>query len=63
MTNQKVKTLGLIGYGHIAQKVAKIGHAFSMKVIFYNHRPKKVPEPWMVLVSNLRQLFVETRIN
>ena len=30
----KGKTLGLIGYGHIAQKVAKIGHAFSMKVIF-----------------------------
>ena len=29
----KVKTLGLIGYGHIAQKVAKIGHAFSMKII------------------------------
>lgn len=51
MTNQKVKTLGLIGYGHIAQKVAKIGHAFSMKVIFYNHRPKKVPESWIQQVS------------
>ena len=47
----KVKTLGLIGHGHIAQKVAKIGHAFSMKVIFYNHRPKKVPESWIQQVS------------
>ncbi|BDR60032.1 D-2-hydroxyacid dehydrogenase [Lactobacillus xylocopicola] len=34
------KTLGLIGFGSIAQKVAEIGHAFSMNVIFYNHRPK-----------------------
>lgn len=47
----KGKTLGIIGYGHIAQKVAKIGHAFSMKVIFYNHRPKKVPESWIQQVS------------
>lgn len=47
----KVKTLGLIGYGHIAQKVAKIGHAFSMKIIFYNHRLKKVPESWIQQVS------------
>lgn len=34
------KTMGLIGFGSIAQKVAEITHAFSMKVIFYNHRPK-----------------------
>lgn len=47
----KGKTLGLIGYGHIAQKVAKIGHAFSMKVIFYNHRPKKITESWIQQVS------------
>ncbi|SYW03024.1 hypothetical protein OENI_170012 [Oenococcus oeni] len=47
----KGKTLGLIGYGHIAQKVAKIGHAFYMKVISYNHRPKKVPESWIQQVS------------
>ncbi len=41
----KDKTLGLIGFGNIAQKVAAIGHAFSMKVVFYNHRPKSnVPE-------------------
>ena len=36
----KGKTLGLIGFGHIAKKVAEIGHAFSMNVIFWNHRPK-----------------------
>lgn len=36
----KVKTLGLIGHGHIAQKVAKIGHAFSIIIVlkrFLNH--------------------------
>ena len=43
----KGKTLGLIGYGRIAQKVAELGHAFSMNVIFYNHRPKKVAKKWI----------------
>lgn len=41
------KTLGLIGYGRIAQKVAEIGHAFSMNVIFYNHRPKMNVQKWV----------------
>ncbi len=35
----KGKTLGLIGYGRIAQKVTEIANAFSMTVLFYNHRP------------------------
>src|SRR5699024_3443075 len=43
----KGKTLGLIGYGRIAQKVAELGHAFSMNIIFYNHRPKEVNLPWI----------------
>ena len=34
------KTLGLVGYGRIAQKVASIAPAFSMKVVFYDRRPK-----------------------
>lgn len=34
------KTRGLVGYGRIAQKVASIAHAFSMKVVFYDRRPK-----------------------
>lgn len=37
------KTMGLVGFGAIAQKVATLAEAFSMKVIFYNHRPKKAP--------------------
>lgn len=38
----KDKTLGLVGFGKIAQAVAKMALAFNMKVIFYNHRPKEV---------------------
>ena len=47
----KGKTLGLIGYGRIAQKVAELGHAFSMNVIFYNYRPKEVNVSWIKQVS------------
>ncbi|MDR2660728.1 MAG: D-2-hydroxyacid dehydrogenase [Lactobacillaceae bacterium] len=47
----KGKTLGIIGYGRIAQKVAKIGHAFEMNVVFYNHRPKEIKETWLKQVS------------
>lgn len=52
----KGKTLGLIGYGKIAKKVAEIAHSFSMKVIFYNHRPKNITEKWLKQVS-LEHLF------
>ena len=34
------KTLGLFVYGRIAQKVASIAHSISMKVVFYDRRPK-----------------------
>ncbi|SFF22423.1 D-2-hydroxyacid dehydrogenase [Sunxiuqinia elliptica] len=30
------KTLGIIGFGKIGQKVAEIGHAFGMKILFQN---------------------------
>ncbi|WEV44276.1 D-2-hydroxyacid dehydrogenase [Lactobacillus sp. ESL0684] len=55
------KTLGLIGFGAIAQKVAEIGHAFGMKVIFYNHRPKTVPAAWVEQVS-LAQLYAQSDV-
>ncbi len=40
----KDKTIGLIGFGAIGQEVAKNAAAFSMKVIFYNHRLKEHPK-------------------
>ncbi|MCH4165644.1 MAG: D-2-hydroxyacid dehydrogenase [Lentilactobacillus diolivorans] len=51
LTVLRGKTFGLIGYGAIAQRVAQIAHAFSMTVIFYNHRPKTVHEKWLQQVS------------
>lgn len=34
------KTLGIIGYGHIGQRVAKLARAFDMNVIVYTRTPK-----------------------
>lgn len=57
----KCKTLGLIGYGRIAQKVAELANAFSMKVIFYNHRPSVATPKWVNQVS-LDELFQKSDI-
>lgn len=45
------KVMGLVGYGHIAQRVAEIAHAFGMTVIFYNHRPKTDLPEWVQQVD------------
>lgn len=55
------KTMGLIGYGRIAQATAEIAHAFNMKVIFYNHRPKKPQGDWIKQVS-LEELYKESDV-
>lgn len=34
------KTIGLIGYGHISQAVARIAKAFGMRVLVYTRTPK-----------------------
>lgn len=51
LTELQGKTLGLVGYGRIAQKVAEIGHVFGMQVIFYNHRTKEIKKDWLQQVS------------
>lgn len=55
------KTLGLIGFGSIAKKVAEIGHAFSMNIIFYNHRPKTNLPNYVKQVS-LEELYQQSDI-
>ena len=55
------KTLGLIGFGSIAKKVAEIGHAFSMNIIFYNHRPK-TDLPNYVKQVGLEELYQQSDI-
>ncbi len=34
------KTIGIVGYGHIGQRVAKLAKAFDMRVIAYTRTPK-----------------------
>lgn len=55
------KTIGLIGYGQIAQAVAEIAHAFKMRVIYYNHRPKGATNAHFRQVS-LEELYSEADI-
>lgn len=35
------KTIGIIGYGHIGQRVAQLAKAFDMKVLSYTRTPKQ----------------------
>lgn len=55
------KTIGLIGYGAIAQAVATIAHAFQLKVIYFNHRTKPAQADWAKQVS-LAELYQEADI-
>ena len=53
------KTLGIIGLGRIGQKVAEIGEAFGMKVIFQNRSPKNdIPKGW--IQKSLDEVFAES---
>ncbi|WP_461197795.1 D-2-hydroxyacid dehydrogenase [Enterococcus sp. N249-2] len=61
LTELAGKTLGLIGYGAIAQAVATIAHAFHMQVIYYNHRPKAPQAEWAKQVT-LESLYQEADI-
>ena len=44
MSELKGKTLGLLGYGHIAQATAKLAKAFGMRVIALRRNAKKPDE-------------------
>lgn len=55
------KTIGLVGYGEIAQATAMIAHAFNMKVIYWNHRPKAPQAEWAQQVS-IDELYQQSDI-
>ena len=57
----KGKTIGLVGFGKIAQAVAKMALAFNMQVIFYNHRPREVFDDSIKQVD-LETLYAESDI-
>jgi glycerate dehydrogenase len=52
------KTMGLVGYGNIAQSVAKVAEAFGLQVIYYNHRPKTPTTATQIQVS-LDELYAQ----
>ena len=55
------KTIGVIGYGEIAQSTAAIAQAFKLKVIYWNHREKAPQAAWARQVS-LTELYQQADI-
>jgi glycerate dehydrogenase len=53
------KTLGIVGFGRIGRKVAEIGLAFGMKVIFLN-RSQNANLPSGIIPKNLSEVFAES---
>ncbi|MBN8587940.1 MAG: D-2-hydroxyacid dehydrogenase [Rhodothermia bacterium] len=53
------KTIGLVGFGEIAQRVAKIAIGFGMKVIAYTPNPKPHPN---VSFTTLETVFKESDV-
>lgn len=47
------KTVGLIGYGSIAQEVEKLLQPFRVEILVWNHRPKKVKFGKQVTIAEL----------
>ena len=55
------QTFGVIGFGRIGQATARLAHAFGMRVLAYNHRPKDVPGDWFTWAS-MDQVLQESDI-
>lgn len=55
------KTLGIVGFGRIGRKVAQIGSAFGMKVIFHN-RSKITDAPAEIIQTTLNDIFSESDV-
>ncbi len=53
------KTLGIVGFGRIGQKVAEIGQAFGMNIIIQN-RSEKLDLPSGVVQKKLSDVFAES---
>ncbi len=61
LTALKGMTIGIVGYGSIGREVAKIADAFSMNVVYCNHRNKPYPDSKHTFLS-FEQLLKESDI-
>ena len=55
-------TLGIIGFGQIGQKVARIGNAFGMHVQAYAPSQKNKPRDQSVVWTDLNQIFISSDV-
>lgn len=51
------KTMGIIGYGSIGQKVSEIAHAFGMNVLISSRTKKELPEGGWIRWTERDELF------
>ena len=56
------KTLGIVGYGKIGQRIARYGKAFGMNVVVLGHRPSTVERALadsLSIIENRRDFFAQ----
>ncbi len=56
------KTMGIVGFGGIGQRVGELAHAFGMRVLAYNPRPKAVPGYEPFAFASLPELFSQADV-
>ena len=56
------KTMGIVGFGGIGQRVGELAHAFGMRVLAYNPRPKAAPGYAPFAFATLQELFVQADV-
>ncbi len=56
------RTIGIVGLGNIGFEVAKMAHAFNMKVIGYNRSFKEDPEYSFIEQVSLEKLYQESDV-
>lgn len=60
ITELKDKQIGLVGFGDIAKRLAKIAIALGMKVLVYNRSKIQVNDPGIVQLAQIDQLLLES---
>lgn len=56
------KTMGIVGFGGIGQRVGELAHAFGMRVLAYNPRPKAAPGYAPFAFATLGELFAQADV-